>query len=74
MSTEQLTLSGWKVPVAILLVSAFGAFGVGYTGAGDYEQAVANAAFYCQMVDEEAWPALPDEHPCPESAPHVATL
>ena len=73
MSTEQLTLSGWKVPAAILLVSAFVAFGYGQTGASDYEQAVADEAFYCQMVSEGAWPATPD-HPCPESAPHVATL
>ncbi|QSL90433.1 hypothetical protein [Pseudomonas atacamensis] len=74
MSTTKLTLSGLKVPAAIFLVSAFVAFGVGFTGKGDYEQAVADAAFYCQMVDEKAWPALPDDHPCPESAPHVATL
>ena len=74
MSTQQLTFKQRMVPVAIVLASAFGAFGFGFAGTGDYEQAVADQEWYCQMVAEKTWPSDPARPCAPESEQHVANL
>lgn len=74
MSTQQLTFKKCMVPVAIVLASALGTVVLGFPGTGDYEQAVADQAWFCQMVEEETWPSDP-ARPCnTESEQHVANL
>lgn len=74
MDTQQLTFKKCMAPVGIVLVSAILAIGFGVAGNGDYEQAVADQALYCQMVQEQVYPSDP-ARPCDtESEQHVATL
>lgn len=74
MSEQQLTLRQRMVPVAILLASAFMVWGLGYAGTSDYEQAVADQALYCQMVEEGVWPKEPGRSCESDSERHVASL
>ncbi len=38
----------------------------------DYQQAVADEAFYCTMAEQGAWPRTAD-HPCPNQADTIDT-
>lgn len=68
MSTQNIKAQRHGVIIGALLVAgAYLAF-VGWVGASDYDQAVADQAFYCQMVEEGAWPKDPARG-CPATEP-----
>lgn len=51
----------------LFLGGLLGAVGVGFYGLDDvtdYQQALANEAYYCSMVAQDMWPRTA-EHPCP---------
>lgn len=54
----------------VLIALFFGGYAM--IGATDYEQALADEAFYCSMAEQGAWPRTA-EHPCPNGSDVVDT-
>jgi hypothetical protein len=65
MTTEELRINRKVVGISALVVAGLYLALCGWVGGSDYDQAVSDQKFYCEMVADGSWPKDPSK-PCPK--------